>query len=82
MLSPVVTGVSMSGLFDHSQITYRAYQIAECGGIASATVLQANDDAHALRLARGIQRCFPIEIWERARCLGRLELESLADRTR
>ena len=53
--------------------TYRAYRIAVGGGIVTAEIVSAVDDAHAATIARTLATLYPIELWERARFLGRFE---------
>ena len=55
------------------QPTYRAYRIAIGGGIVTAEIVHAEDDAQAAAMAQTLATLYPIELWERARFLGRFE---------
>lgn len=50
---------------------YRAYTLDPSGRIFGVAVVRARDDAQACRQARSLVRAYTIELWDRARFLGR-----------
>ena len=57
---------------------YRAYKIGSDGRFKSAQVVQARDDAQAIRLSKSLAENCAIELWERTRFLRRIEPKTSA----
>ncbi len=58
--------------------TYRAYRIARNGGIVTAEIVNEPDDARAMHAARALATRYAIELWDRARFIGRYEPHAAA----
>ena len=55
---------------------FRLYRLDGAGKIASAEWLAADDDEHALEMARGLNESTTVEIWNRNRFVGRVQPEA------
>jgi hypothetical protein len=52
---------------------FRLYRLDGAGKIASAEWLDADDEAQALDLARGLNATTTVEVWNRNKLIGRVE---------
>ena len=52
---------------------FRLYRLDGAGKIASAEWLDADDEAQALDLARGLNAATTVEVWNRNKLIGRVE---------
>lgn len=66
-----VEGIRSSS--DDGQSTYRVYRLSRCDRIVAAEVLDVITDAEAIDAVRSMVGAFVLELWERARFLGRFE---------
>ena len=55
---------------------FRLYRLDGAGKIASAEWLAADDDDHALQVARSMNESTTVEIWNRNRFVGRVQPEA------
>jgi hypothetical protein len=51
---------------------FRLYRLDGAGKISSAEWLAADDDGHALELARDLKASTTLEIWNRNKLIGRV----------
>ena len=52
---------------------YRAYFLQRDNSISSALDLDCRDDAHAIETVTGMGRADPVELWQGARRIARIE---------
>jgi hypothetical protein len=52
---------------------FRAYHMGATGGIERVEVVEAEDEDNAVEAARALQNEWGIEVWDRARFVGRID---------
>ena len=59
---------------------YRAYSVGMSGAFFACDVVEADSDANAIIKAQAMRSLFPLDLWDRARFLGRFEPEAVVPR--